>query len=73
VRVDVPADAREAHAVLRLDALAREFQQNYVWVHGRIRRGTRGFEMRSEGPDRWRRAGPECALPPPGARAKAAK
>ncbi|HEV8113836.1 MAG TPA: thermonuclease family protein [Planctomycetota bacterium] len=65
LRVDVPADAREAHAVLHIEAMTREFKQNYAWVHGKVLQGTRGFEMRSDSPDRWRRAGPECALPPP--------
>jgi endonuclease YncB( thermonuclease family) len=65
LRVVVPAAQKEAHAALDLDAATREFRQNYVWVHGRIARGARGFEMRSEGADRWRRAGPEPALPAP--------
>ena len=65
LRVVVPAAARESHAPLDLDALTREFRQNYVWVHGKIGRGPRGFEMRSEGADRWRRAGPEPGLPAP--------
>ena len=68
LRVVVPAALRDAHAPLDLDAAAREFRQNYVWVRGKVGRGPRGFEMRSQGPDRWRRAGPEPALPPPARR-----
>jgi micrococcal nuclease len=59
LRAVVPAAAVEAHASLDLAALAQEFRQNYVWLRGRVRRGPRGFEISSEGPDRWRRAGPE--------------
>lgn len=57
---DVPS-----HASLDLAELAQEFRQNYAWVRGRVRRAPRGFEVLSEGPDRWRRAGPEPALPAP--------
>jgi len=67
LRVSIPPGRREAHAVLQLDALEREFRQNYVWVRGVVRGNARGssFAMRSEGPDAWRRAGPEPALPAP--------
>ena len=65
LRVVIPEASKDAHRPLDLDLATREFHQNYVWVHGRIGRGARGYEMRSEGPDRWRRAGPEPALPPP--------
>lgn len=65
LRIVVPLALKEAHAALDLDAATREFRQNYVWVHGKIGRGPRGFEMRSEGADRWRRAGPEPGLPAP--------
>jgi endonuclease YncB( thermonuclease family) len=65
LRVVIPEAAREAYRTLDLDLATREFRQNYVWVHGRICRGARGYEMRSGGPDLWRRAGPEPALPPP--------
>ncbi len=64
-RVVIPAAFASDHDKLDLTALTREFRQNYVWVRGVVRRGTRGFEMRSDGPERWRRAGPEPALPPP--------
>ena len=65
LRVVIPEESKAAHAALDLERATREFRQNYVWVHGRMGRGARGYEMRSEGPDRWRRAGPEPALPPP--------
>jgi micrococcal nuclease len=65
LRVVIPEASKEAHAALDLDLATRAFRQNYVWVHGQVRRGARGYEIRSEGPDRWRRAGPEPALPPP--------
>ncbi len=65
VRIRISSALREAHAALDLGSLGREFRQNYVWVHGRLERGRRGFEMRSDGPDRWHRAGPEPGLPPP--------
>lgn len=64
-RVVIPAAFVSDHDKLDLSALTREFRQNYVWVRGVVRRGSRGFEMRSDGPERWRRAGPEPALPPP--------
>jgi micrococcal nuclease len=65
LRVVIPEASKEAHRTLDLDRATREFRQNYVWVHGRIGHGDRGYEMRSEGPDHWRRAGPEPGLPPP--------
>lgn len=65
LRVRIPAATRAAHEAFPWAAATREFRQNYAWVQGRVARGERGFEMRSEGPERWRRAGPEPALPPP--------
>jgi micrococcal nuclease len=64
-RVVIPAAFVSDHDKLDLSALTREFRQNYVWVRGVVHRGSRGFEMRSDGPERWRRAGPEPALPAP--------
>jgi endonuclease YncB( thermonuclease family) len=68
LRVVVPAEHAGEYEALDLEALTREFRQNYAWVRGTVRRSAHGYEMRSEGPDRWHRAGPEPALPPPGSR-----
>jgi micrococcal nuclease len=65
LRVRIPAATHDAHDVLRLRDATREYRQNFFWVRGRVETGARGFEMRSKGPDQWRRAGPEPGLPAP--------
>lgn len=60
LRVRIPKAARAAHAELALEKRGEEFRQNYVFVKGRVTRGTRGgFELVSEAPARWRPGGPE--------------
>lgn len=62
VRVRIPAELRAQHAELDLGAQTQEFRQNYAYFKGRVTSGERGFEMRSDDPARWRRAGPEPKL-----------
>jgi hypothetical protein len=59
LRVRIPLGTRGAHETFGWSSITRDFRQNYVWVRGRVERGERGYEMLSEGVDRWRRAGPE--------------
>jgi len=65
LRVRIPLASRGAHEALDWGSILRDFRQNYVWVRGRVGHGDRGFEMLSEGADRWRRAGPEPDLRAP--------
>lgn len=59
LRVRIPLASRAAHEAFAWSSITRDFRQNYVWVRGRVELLERGFGMRSEGADRWRRAGPE--------------
>ncbi|MBK7874637.1 MAG: thermonuclease family protein [Planctomycetes bacterium] len=59
VRVRIAADAKSAHASLDFAALGAEFRQNYVWVRGKLEAGGRGLQMRTDGAQRWTKAGPE--------------
>lgn len=60
LRVRIPKAARAAHAALALEKRGEEFRQNYMFVRGRVTRGTRGgFELVSDAPTRWRTGGPE--------------
>ena len=59
LRVRLPLATREEHDAFPWKRVTRDFEQNYVWVRGRVESGGRGFAMRSAGVDRWRLAGPE--------------
>jgi endonuclease YncB( thermonuclease family) len=59
LRVSIPAEARPAHEALELEALTREYRQNYAYVRGVVTRGPRGFRVVSTDPGAWRRAGRE--------------
>lgn len=59
LRVVIPAGARAAHAALDLAGRRQEYRQNYLFVTGRLERGTRGLQMTSTGPAAWEVAGPE--------------
>jgi endonuclease YncB( thermonuclease family) len=60
LRVRIPKAARAAHAALALEKRGEEFRQNYMFVKGRVTRGSRGgFELVSDAPTRWRTGGPE--------------
>ena len=59
LRVKLAKSELEAYAPLELDATLEEFRQNYLFVQGRLTKGERGFELRTEGPGAVRRAGPE--------------
>lgn len=66
LRVRIPKGARAAHAELALDKRGEEFRQNYVFVKGRVTRGSRGsFELVSDAPARWRVGGPEPVVTAP--------
>ena len=59
VRVRIAQGARALHASLDFPALSQEFRQNYVFVRGKLAASGRGFQMRSDRAERWRKAGPE--------------
>jgi hypothetical protein len=59
LRVRIPLATRAEHDAFGWSSVTRDFHQNYVWVRGTVKKGQRGFEMRSEDVDRWRLAGPE--------------
>ncbi|MBI5363071.1 MAG: thermonuclease family protein [Planctomycetes bacterium] len=59
VRVKIAAGARVLHASLDFASLEAEFHQNYVFVRGKVETDGKGFQMRSDSADRWRKAGPE--------------
>ena len=65
LRIRIPQASREKHAALDLAAAHKEFRQNYFYIHGRITRTARGFQLVSEDAAQWRRAGAEPALPAP--------
>lgn len=69
VRVRIAAGARALHASLDFASLSAEFHQNYVFVRGKVEADGRGFQMRTDSAERWRKAGPEpSSAPAPGAR-----
>ena len=64
LRVIVPSKLREAHTTkLDFDALRAEFEQNYLFVKGKIVKGGRGPELHSTGPEQWSLAGPKPVMP----------
>jgi endonuclease YncB( thermonuclease family) len=61
LRLRIAAERREAFAPLELRRRSEPFRQNYLWIRGRVERGSRGFELRADDPARIRAAGPEPA------------
>ena len=59
LRVRIPKEQVSAHAVLDLANISEELRQNFVWVTGAMRWTGRGYEIVSEGPERWRVADPQ--------------
>ena len=64
LRVHLPADARVRFAALDLDGTTAEFRQNFLYVHGVVTRGPRGFSLTSTDPAAWRYAAPSVAHHP---------
>lgn len=58
LRVRIAQEDVRAHAALDFRGVRREFVQNFLYVKGRLVETSRGFEMRSPGPDAWRVAEP---------------
>lgn len=61
LRVSIPADSRAAFEVFDVDALTKEFRQNYVFVKGQVVQGERGFLVVTPDPTKWCRAAREPA------------
>ena len=59
LRVRIPKEEVSAHAALNLANISEELRQNFVLVTGAMRWTGRGYEIASEGPERWRVAGPQ--------------
>ena len=62
VRAVIPAADAELYAPFGFAKRQGTFLQNFFWVRGRLQQTDRGFEIASQGPDRWRLAGPEPEL-----------
>ena len=59
LRVRIPMEQVSSHAALDLANISGELRQNFVWVTGAMRWTGRGYEIVSEGPERWRIADPQ--------------
>jgi len=59
LRVRISKEQVSAHASLELENISEELKQNFVWVIGAMRWTGRGYEIASEGPERWRGADPQ--------------
>ncbi len=58
LRVRVTKDKRPAFDKLDLAHLNDENRQNYIWVHGKLTSGSRGFELEAQDPAQFRIAEP---------------
>ena len=65
LRVRLPKRVRKALAELDLEQRGEPLRQNYVWVRGRITKGSRGPSLRLEKAGDLRLAGPEPVIPEP--------
>jgi micrococcal nuclease len=63
LRVRVAKDLRGKFDALDLPHVNDEFRQNYLWVRGHVKQGTRGFELEARDPAQIRVAEPAFAAP----------
>ncbi len=65
LRVRVPKEKRAAFAKFDLEHLHEENRQNYLWVRGKLKAGSRGFELEALDPAQLRIADPQYGSSPP--------
>jgi len=63
VRVRIAKADREKFAALDFEHRNEEGRQNYLWVHGVLTRGSRGYEMACSDPKAFRIAAPDVSPP----------
>ncbi len=64
LRVKLSKDVRKLHEEkLSFETMRAEFQQNYLFVRGKVVQGKRGPELVSKDPAQWSLAGPAPVMP----------